>query len=126
MLPKTSIEETLGVRLKRMRVAKRWTQHEVAEKLGVSITSVCNWEKGYTRPRTSAQRQLSSLYNTSLEELFASVRSAELATPSSTLQDNSKERQQLYSLSDVITRSRQAIADSAGLSAASVKITLHY
>lgn len=40
--------------IRRARERKGWSQEELAEELGVSVTSVSSWERGVARPRNLA------------------------------------------------------------------------
>lgn len=44
---------SIGLRIKRARERKRWTQRQLAGALGVNVKSVDNWEAGRTSPRNS-------------------------------------------------------------------------
>ncbi len=46
-------DETLGARIKRLREAKRWTQTDLADVLGVTAKAVSNWENDRNHPRGS-------------------------------------------------------------------------
>lgn len=45
--------EPLGDRIKRLREARRMSQVELADALGVSTKTVSNWERGRNDPRSS-------------------------------------------------------------------------
>ena len=45
--------EHLGERVKRLREARRMTQTQLADQLGVSTKTVSNWERGRNDPRSS-------------------------------------------------------------------------
>ncbi len=47
--------------IKEIRKAKDWTQAELAYHLGVTTTTIANWEQGVSRPSPLAQRQLDRL-----------------------------------------------------------------
>ena len=47
------------ISLEAVRVNAKMTQKEWAEKLGVSNTTVVNWEKGNTEPSLSQLREMS-------------------------------------------------------------------
>ena len=49
------------ISLEAVRVNAKMTQKEWAEKLGVSNTTVVNWEKGNTEPSLSQLREMSRL-----------------------------------------------------------------
>ena len=44
---------SLGTAIKRARERRRWSQRELADKLGVDIKSISNWETGRTTPKSS-------------------------------------------------------------------------
>jgi transcriptional regulator with XRE-family HTH domain len=46
----------LGDRIRSARERKRWSQEQLAEKVGTSLRSVGNWERGVNHPRNSLGR----------------------------------------------------------------------
>jgi len=44
---------SIGLRIKRARERRRWTQRQLADALGVNIKTVDNYENDRTRPRNS-------------------------------------------------------------------------
>jgi transcriptional regulator with XRE-family HTH domain len=48
-----SMATEIGTRIKRARERRRWSQRELAERLGVNRKTVDNWENGRTRPANS-------------------------------------------------------------------------
>lgn len=56
--------------MKLARIAAGYTQSEVAEKLGVYQSNVSNWEKNVYRPDYDNLRNLSRLYNESIDFLL--------------------------------------------------------
>ncbi|HWT42352.1 MAG TPA: helix-turn-helix transcriptional regulator, partial [Sphingopyxis sp.] len=53
--------ETLGDKLARLRRARGLSKTDLAERLGVTATSICYWEQGRSRPRLARLQQLSQL-----------------------------------------------------------------
>ena len=51
--------EAIGFRIARLRKLRNWTQSDLANALGVSKTTICNWETGRTQPRQEAIELLS-------------------------------------------------------------------
>ena len=69
----TVVQQTLGERLKAVRMRYNMTQEFVAERLGVSRQAVSKWETGSAEPSTSNLLALAKLYGVSPEELLKSV-----------------------------------------------------
>lgn len=46
------------------------SQAAVAEKLGVSAASVCQWETGKTQPRADKLLEIAALYECTVDELL--------------------------------------------------------
>lgn len=61
-MPKISLEA--------VRVNAKMTQKEWATKLGVSNTTVVNWEKGNTEPSLSQLREMSRLSGVPMDFIF--------------------------------------------------------
>ena len=57
---------TLGDRLQGAREAQRMTQQELAQRLGVRLTTVRAWEDDRTEPRGNRLQMLAGLLNVSL------------------------------------------------------------
>lgn len=64
-------EETIFARLRKQR---RFTQDQLAEKLCLSRQAVSRWETGETLPNPETLKQLSQLYNVSINTLLGSPR----------------------------------------------------
>lgn len=60
----------IGENIFALRRAKRWTQAELAEKLGVSDQAVSKWECGQTAPDVSLFPILARLFGVSIDRLF--------------------------------------------------------
>lgn len=58
------------ITLEAVRVNAGFTQKEWATKLGVSNTTVVNWEKGNTEPSLSQLREMSRLSNIPMDFIF--------------------------------------------------------
>lgn len=52
----TTDPTALGAAIKRARERKRWTQAQLAERVGVNVKTIDNWENGRTSPRNSLGR----------------------------------------------------------------------
>lgn len=62
--------KTLALRLQEMRIANRYTQKEVATKLGISPSIVSGYETGERTPSTENLLALSYLYKCSTDYLL--------------------------------------------------------
>lgn len=60
----------IGSKLKEARQKSRFTQEEIAEKLGVSRQSVSNWENNKTYPDIVSVIKLSDIYSVTLDSLL--------------------------------------------------------
>ncbi|NRG47362.1 helix-turn-helix transcriptional regulator [Bacillus sp. CRN 9] len=61
---------TLGKRLKYEREKKKWSQIEVAKKIGITNSVLSNYERDYRDPDTDTLRKLSDLYEVSIDYLI--------------------------------------------------------
>jgi transcriptional regulator with XRE-family HTH domain len=62
--------KTLGERLRKAREEKRLSQLEAAKKLGVSNGTLSGYERNYRDPDTKTLKQISELYEVSLDWLL--------------------------------------------------------
>ncbi|AYB36944.1 helix-turn-helix domain-containing protein [Brevibacillus laterosporus] len=61
---------TLGERLKEKRKEYKWTQKEIADKLGVDNTTVSKWESNTYEPDATSLKELAEIYQTSTDYLL--------------------------------------------------------
>lgn len=45
--------EDLGIRIRRARERKRWTQQQLADAVGAAVRAVGSWERGEAVPRNA-------------------------------------------------------------------------
>ena len=64
-------QEKIGKFISTMRKKQDLTQEQLAEKLNVSKNAVSKWERGLNLPDASIMKELCSLLDISLNELFA-------------------------------------------------------
>ena len=57
------------INLKELRLKKDETQKEIADKLGITQFTYCNYEKGKTEPDINLLIKLANYYNVSLDYL---------------------------------------------------------
>ena len=62
--------ETIGTKIKNLRIEKKLTQKELAEKLNIGQSSICEWEKNNYEPTASAIKQLAIFFNISADYLL--------------------------------------------------------
>lgn len=75
------MSETAGQRIKRLREERRWSQRDLAAKLGMSSKTISNWERDQHIPRASLGA-LEKLFNEPLTEddpVEAAIRLSPLA-----------------------------------------------
>ena len=65
----TPTYEDLGLSIKTARLSKKLTQEEVAEKLGVSVTTVSNWETGINNPSLPKAAAMADMLGVSIDRL---------------------------------------------------------
>lgn len=102
--PSGAIAESFGVRLHRLRTARRLTQVQIAAKLGVSEQSISAWEQDKTLPKAGRIQALAILLAVEMTELLG------IGEPKS--------------LSDVVARAKAQIAEAAAVSPDNVKIVI--
>lgn len=60
----------LGVRLRTARRAAEFSQTEVADTMGLSVSTITGWEKNRSEPGLEALFRLADLYGTSVAEIL--------------------------------------------------------
>lgn len=60
----------LGNHIYNLRVAKGFTQREIAEKLSISDKAISKWENGSSKPSVNNLQRLAELFDITLEELL--------------------------------------------------------
>ena len=56
--------------IKKARLLKEMNQKELAERLGVSVVSVCKWEKGRVFPKITRLKQIADVLDTTVDNLL--------------------------------------------------------
>ncbi len=62
---------TLGQKIKQKRIEKRLTQKELADKLHVTFQTISKWEKDENEPDVATLRELSKIFECSLDYLLS-------------------------------------------------------
>ena len=55
--------------IRQLRQERDWTQFDLAERLGVSVASISNWERGLAVPRWNHLRAMVLLFGISVEDI---------------------------------------------------------
>lgn len=63
------MSDPFGEKLRELRLAKEWTQETLAEKAGVPVKSLKNWEGGHRRPDLGHAFKLTRAFGISLDIL---------------------------------------------------------
>ena len=94
-----------GIFISEQRKAKKLTQEQLAEKMGVSINAVSKWERGLSFPDVSLYKNLCKELDISIEELINGERdnSAEAKDRAiiNTVKTTVKTRKKLYLLTTI-------------------------
>lgn len=56
--------------IRKLRNERRWTQPQLADKLGVSTQTISNWETGLKVPRMGSLQKLAEIFNVSKSDLL--------------------------------------------------------
>lgn len=59
--------------LRKLRIYNKYTQEDIAEKLGVSRQSVAKWENGESMPDINKCMDLAKLYDVTLDDLVSTI-----------------------------------------------------
>lgn len=98
--------ETFGARLLRLRKAKRISQIDIAEKLGVTAVAISNWESDRSQPRRHRMAELAKI----------------LGVPSQQFMSHSIPLPE--TLPELVAASKAQVANLLGVSPDSVKISV--
>lgn len=63
-------DKAIGTRLRDLRRKRGYTQSEVAKKIGVSRSSVANWEQGYRAPDFLSIKHLCRIYRVPVDFVY--------------------------------------------------------
>ena len=106
-----SVEEILGERLRLIRLARKMSMDEVAERVGVSRPTIWSWESGRARPRKNHMQALLETMNVSENELILDRTKMVQHQPELTFEQQ-------------IAACRQHIAQAAGVETNAVEISI--
>lgn len=112
--------ETLGSRIKRLRIARGFTMRGLAEQVGVSKPTLWKWEGDQVRPRHETMRRLAQALDVSeLELVYGAPGLGEAAMIV-------EEDAESASLAHIVRASRKRIARAAGVDEACVEININW
>lgn len=94
------IDHTIGKKIKNLRKAKKWTQLQLAEKIGKQDSTVRTWELGRSEPDNATVIKLSQLFGVSADYLLGD------STPEDMLSDF---------VCSIIDATHEASIDKAGI-----------
>ena len=57
-------------KIKELRIQRKWTQKELAARLGVERSAVAKWESGKTQPQAARLVALAELFRCSVDEIL--------------------------------------------------------
>lgn len=63
------MKENFSERIKKLRIKNKYTQEQLAEKVGVTPTGVSYWESGKSIPNFDTLKKLSEIFNVSIDYL---------------------------------------------------------
>jgi len=66
-------QRMFGFRMSDLRLARRWSQQEVADKIGVSHSTVSRYEDGLTSPSVPTLILLREVFGTTLDYLLVGL-----------------------------------------------------
>jgi transcriptional regulator with XRE-family HTH domain len=62
---------TIGDRIRELRLARKWTQNELADKLGLDRTTISKWERhGGSEPDTDTIKKLADIFEVTSDYLL--------------------------------------------------------
>lgn len=59
----------ISANIKKLRTDRDWTQEQLAEKVGVTRSTVTQWETGWSQPRMGAIERLAAAFGVSVSEM---------------------------------------------------------
>lgn len=59
-----------GARIAQLRIERQWTQTSLAQKVGINVKSVKDWENDISQPTISSIKKLCSLFRTTSDYLL--------------------------------------------------------
>lgn len=61
----------ISANIKNLRTSRDWTQEQLAEKIGVTRSTVTQWETGWSQPRMGAVERLASAFGVSVADIVS-------------------------------------------------------
>lgn len=114
------LDETLGQRLRRLRELRGLSLLTIAGRIGVTSPAVWKWENGKARPRSKYIEPLATVLRVSIEELLNGGRPGLGKAPGG-LSEKARP-----DLGEVIEQCKHRIAEAAGTSPSSIRISVEF
>lgn len=89
-ITKEYLQKYSGEKIKSLRKQKRWTQKELADKLGVGVSTVTNYESGYRATNQDVLFDLSDIFGVSVDDFFPPRYSATTSTHTFTINEETE------------------------------------
>ena len=123
-----STEESLGARIRRLRVQRGLSLRALAQAVGVTPPAVVRWERGTAKPRQATFARLSAALGADEGELwigacgeFGSDARVDLAKDAGAV---SRQVSQTTSLRDLVASAKEQIARAAGTTPDPITVTI--
>ena len=110
----TKASETMGVRLQRLRKAAGLTQAELAERAGVPLRSLLNWEQDRRQPRLDAALGLARVLSVQVEELVKGVAPRDERPPAKRGRPSREVGAEMAAKPVPLQKQRKRVADQEG------------
>lgn|GEM_PF-258661 len=108
--------KTLGKRIKSLRLAKEWTQADLAEALGCEPMTISRYERGSYAPGLEALEEMARALECSMESFFVTVAPASLPSEPSgqelrhSLCDIAYQTDDLDTLKEIVASAKKILA----------------
>lgn len=67
-------DNVIAENVRKYRDERRWTQPQLASKVGVSVQTISNWETGLKVPRMGSLQKLADVFNVTIGDLTSTTK----------------------------------------------------